>query len=54
MTRAAAGQADLVVVNACSLTARAEVDARRFIRKAKEANPRARIALVGCHAQVYP
>jgi threonylcarbamoyladenosine tRNA methylthiotransferase MtaB len=54
LTRAAAGQADLIVVNACSLTARAEVDARRFIRKAKEANPRARIALVGCHAQVYP
>jgi threonylcarbamoyladenosine tRNA methylthiotransferase MtaB len=54
LNRAAPGQADLIVVNACSLTARAEVDARRFIRKAKEANPRARIALVGCHAQVYP
>ena len=54
LTLAAAGQADLVVVNACSLTGRAEVDAKRFIRKARDANPQARIALVGCHAQVYP
>ena len=41
-------------VNACSLTGRAETDARRFIRRARQVNPRALVALVGCHAQAYP
>jgi threonylcarbamoyladenosine tRNA methylthiotransferase MtaB len=44
---------DIIVVNACSLTARAEADARRFIAKARRRNGGARIALVGCHAQAY-
>jgi threonylcarbamoyladenosine tRNA methylthiotransferase MtaB len=46
--------ADLIIINACSLTNRAETDARRFIRKARQLNDKARIALVGCHAQAYP
>src|SRR5450759_1132569 len=46
--------ADLIVVNGCTVTKRAETDIRRFVRRAKEANPRARVVLVGCHAQVYP
>ncbi len=47
-------RADVVVLNACSLTVRAESDARRFIRKVREVNPAALVALVGCHAQAYP
>ena len=43
----------IIVINACSLTARAEADARRFIAKARRLNRGARIALVGCHAQAY-
>jgi threonylcarbamoyladenosine tRNA methylthiotransferase MtaB len=46
--------ADLIVVNGCTVTKRAETDIRRFVRRAKEANPRARVVLAGCHAQVYP
>jgi threonylcarbamoyladenosine tRNA methylthiotransferase MtaB len=46
--------ADLVIVNACSLTNRAETDARRFIQKARQLNGAIRVALVGCHAQAYP
>lgn len=45
---------DLIVINACSLTNRAETDARRFIQKARRLNGKAKIALVGCHAQAYP
>ena len=54
LTRAQVRHADIVVINACSVTGRAEADARRFIRQARSANPGARIALVGCHAQAYP
>jgi threonylcarbamoyladenosine tRNA methylthiotransferase MtaB len=46
--------ADIIVVNACSLTARAEADARRFVQAARRTNLKARIALVGCQAQAYP
>ncbi len=42
------------MLNACSLTRRAETDARRFVRKVREANPAALVALVGCHPQAYP
>jgi threonylcarbamoyladenosine tRNA methylthiotransferase MtaB len=51
---APAPRADFIVINACSLTARAEADARRFIRRARLINCGAKVALVGCHAQAYP
>ncbi|MGD0230818.1 MAG: MiaB/RimO family radical SAM methylthiotransferase [Syntrophorhabdales bacterium] len=54
MARCGLDLADLIVVNACSLTARAETDARRFIQRSRHVNPHARVALVGCHAQAYP
>lgn len=44
---------DLIIVNACALTRRAETDTRRFIQKARQVNAAAKIALVGCHAQAY-
>jgi threonylcarbamoyladenosine tRNA methylthiotransferase MtaB len=47
-------EADLVVINACTLTLRAETDARRFIQRTRRVNPGAKVALAGCHAQVYP
>ncbi len=52
--RVTAEAADLVVINACSLTGRAETDARRFIGRTRRVNPAALVALVGCHAQAYP
>jgi threonylcarbamoyladenosine tRNA methylthiotransferase MtaB len=54
LTRVPAEAADLVVINACSLTGRAETDARRFVRRTRQVNPHALVALVGCHAQAYP
>ena len=53
LTQGTVENSDIIVVNACSLTARAEADARRFIAKARRLNGLARIALVGCHAQAY-
>lgn len=45
---------DVIIINACSLTSRAETDIRRFIQKSRSSNEKAKIALVGCHAQAYP
>lgn len=46
--------ADCIIVNACTLTEGAEKDLRRFINRSRNINKKARILLVGCHAQVYP
>jgi threonylcarbamoyladenosine tRNA methylthiotransferase MtaB len=47
-------ESDVIIINACSLTSRAETDIRRFIQKARSVNDKAKITLVGCHAQAYP
>ncbi len=49
-----AAQADLVVVNTCSVTAEADRDARSYIRRAQRENPKARIVVTGCYAQRAP
>lgn len=46
--------ADFIIVNACSLTERAETDVRRFIQRSRQLNRGAKVLLVGCHAQAYP
>jgi threonylcarbamoyladenosine tRNA methylthiotransferase MtaB len=46
-------QADLVVVNACALTSKAETDTRRFIERARRLRADAKIVLAGCHGQVF-
>ena len=48
------GEADIVVVNGCTLTEKAERDIRRFVQRVREVNPGAKVILAGCHAQVYP
>ena len=47
-------RADLIIINACTLTEGAERDMRRFINRARSTNMKAKIILAGCHAQVYP
>ncbi|MCX7856908.1 MAG: tRNA (N(6)-L-threonylcarbamoyladenosine(37)-C(2))-methylthiotransferase MtaB [Deltaproteobacteria bacterium] len=47
-------EADVVIVNSCTVTENAEKDIRRFIFRTKSRNPKAKIVLMGCHAQVYP
>ena len=46
--------ADVVVVNTCTVTGRAEVSDRQMIRRARRRNPRARIVVTGCWAQTDP
>lgn len=43
-------QADLVVVNTCSVTATADQGARQTVRRIARANPAARIVVTGCYA----
>jgi threonylcarbamoyladenosine tRNA methylthiotransferase MtaB len=47
-------EADVVVVNTCSVTAEADRAARAFIRRAHRLNPEARIVVTGCYAQRAP
>jgi threonylcarbamoyladenosine tRNA methylthiotransferase MtaB len=47
---ARADEADLVVVNTCSVTATADQGARQTIRRIARENPRARIVATGCYA----
>jgi threonylcarbamoyladenosine tRNA methylthiotransferase MtaB len=47
-------QADLVVVNTCSVTATADQGARQTIRRIARDNPAARIVVTGCYATRRP
>jgi threonylcarbamoyladenosine tRNA methylthiotransferase MtaB len=43
---------DVVVVNTCTVTENGDADTRRFINKINRLSPKAKIALIGCQAQV--
>jgi threonylcarbamoyladenosine tRNA methylthiotransferase MtaB len=47
-------EADLVVLNTCTVTAAADQDARASIRRIHRENPDARIMVTGCYAQRAP
>ena len=53
-TAASPEQADLVVVNTCSVTASADQSARQTIRRIARSNPDARIVVTGCYATRQP
>lgn len=46
--------ADIYVINTCSVTNMGEKKSRQLIRQAKRRNPRARIVVTGCYAQLAP
>jgi threonylcarbamoyladenosine tRNA methylthiotransferase MtaB len=46
--------ADVVVVNTCTVTARAELSDRRTIRRAARVSPQAKLVVTGCWAQTSP
>jgi threonylcarbamoyladenosine tRNA methylthiotransferase MtaB len=52
--RAATAEADLVIVNTCSVTSSADQGARQIIRKIARENPHARIVVTGCYATRRP
>ncbi|GAB4371796.1 MAG: tRNA (N(6)-L-threonylcarbamoyladenosine(37)-C(2))-methylthiotransferase MtaB [Deltaproteobacteria bacterium] len=46
--------ADLVIINSCTVTHRADRDSRALARRARRENPGAVIVLAGCYARVAP
>ena len=55
MARAAsAGEAEVVVLNTCTVTASADQDVRSTIRRIYRRNPATRILVTGCYAQRAP
>src|SRR5271165_5474817 len=55
MERAAAAvEAEIVVLNTCTVTASADQDARASVRRIHRENPKAKILITGCYAQRAP
>ena len=46
--------ADIYVVNTCTVTARSDAESRKLIRRTRRRNPTARIVVTGCYAQIDP
>jgi len=44
--------ADIYIINTCTVTAFSDFQARQLIRRAKRANPAAKIIVTGCYAQI--
>ncbi|MEP0823470.1 MAG: tRNA (N(6)-L-threonylcarbamoyladenosine(37)-C(2))-methylthiotransferase MtaB [Ignavibacterium sp.] len=47
-------QADVVVLNTCSVTARADRECRQIVRRARRRSPDAYVIVIGCYAQLQP
>ena len=54
LVEAPAQDADLVIVNSCSVTASADQGTRQTIRRIARDNPSARIVVTGCYATRQP
>jgi tRNA A37 methylthiotransferase MiaB len=50
----AAEDADIIVVNTCSVTSSADQATRQIVRKVARENPNARIVVTGCYATRRP
>ena len=48
------GDADVVVLNTCTVTATADAKARQFLRRAHRKNPESLVVATGCYAQRSP
>jgi len=46
--------ADFYIINTCSVTAKSDSESMYYIRKARKANPDAKIIVTGCFAQLKP
>ena len=45
--------ADVYIINTCIVTERAAFQSRQAVRRARRANPQAKIAVIGCYVQAY-
>lgn len=46
--------ADVYVINTCSVTENADKECHQIIKKARKTNPRSKVIVVGCYAQLQP
>jgi threonylcarbamoyladenosine tRNA methylthiotransferase MtaB len=46
--------ADFYIINSCTVTDRADSEARQLVRRAKRLSPQAKVLVTGCYAQVNP
>ncbi len=46
--------ADLYILNSCTVTAKADQECRRLARQAKRRSPEAKVLVAGCYAQTQP
>jgi threonylcarbamoyladenosine tRNA methylthiotransferase MtaB len=46
--------ADVFVLNGCTITHRADADARQAVRRASRRNPELRVIVTGCYANAHP
>lgn len=47
-------QADCYIINSCTVTDRADWEARQCVRRAKRLSPTSKVLVTGCYAQVNP
>ncbi len=47
-------EADCYIINTCTVTDRADWEARQLVRRAKRLSPGAKVLVTGCYAQVNP
>lgn len=47
-------QADCYIINTCTVTDRADWEARQLVRRAKRRSPSSKVLLTGCYAQISP
>jgi len=47
-------KADAYIINACTVTARSDFQARQLARRCKRKSPDSPVLVVGCYAQAYP
>ena len=47
-------QADIYIINTCTVTQKTDYQSRQLIRRAQRKNPHAKIIVTGCYAQVAP
>jgi threonylcarbamoyladenosine tRNA methylthiotransferase MtaB len=53
-TASAPGEADMVIVNSCSVTASADQGTRQTVRRIARDNPNVRVIVTGCYATRRP
>ncbi len=47
-------EAEVYVINSCTVTAKSDAECRKLVRRARRKNPASRIVVTGCYAQVDP